>query len=153
METISLIIALVSTVVAVVSVVFSVITYNRTVKHDRKQATLEAYNRLQTEVFDNLNTYTPAQIRTICSDPQSSNYKILSGYLARIEHFCVGVNEEIYDEDIFYAMAHGYFDGHQLKKRIEPLLESKNISNNSQQMYYVNILAVLDWMKKRNNKS
>ena len=61
--------------------------------------------------------------------------------------------EKIYDEDIFYAMAHGYFDGYQLKKRIEPLLEAKNKSNNTQQLYYVNILAVLDWMKKRNNKS
>jgi hypothetical protein len=50
-------------------------------------------------------------------------------------------------------MAHGYFDGYQLKKRIEPLLEAKNKSNNTQQLYYVNILAVLDWMKKRNNKS
>ena len=153
METISLIIALVSVIVAVVSVVFSVITYNRTVKHDRKQATLEAYNRLQSEVFDNLNRYTPAQIRNICEEPTSPEYKTISGYLARIEHFCVGVNERIYDEDIFYVMAHGYFDGYQLKKRIEPLLEAKNKSNNTQQLYYVNILAVLDWMKKRNNKS
>ena len=153
MEIISLIIALISVIVAVVSVVFSVITYNRTVKHDRKQATLEAYNRLQSEVFDNLNRYTPAQIRNICEEPTSPEYKTISGHLARIEHFCVGVNERIYDEDIFYAMAHGYFDGYQLKKRIEPLLEAKNKSNNTQQLYYVNILAVLDWMKKRNNKS
>ena len=153
MEITSLIIAVISVVVAAVSVAFSVVTYKRTVIHDRKQATLEAYNRLQSEVFDNLNTYTPAQIRNICDDPQSPDYKILSGYLARIEHFCVGVNEEIYDEDIFYAMAHGYFDGHQLKKRIKPLLEAKNKSNNSQQLYYVNIFAVLDWMEKKDKKS
>ena len=152
MEIISLIIALVSVVVAVASVIFSVITYNRTVKHDRKQATLEAYNRLQAEVFDNFNKYTPAQIRSICDEPTSPEYKTISGYLARIEHFCIGVNEKIYDEDIFYAMAHGYFDGHQLKKRIEPLLEAKNKSNDSQQLFYVNIFAVLDWMEKRNKK-
>lgn len=130
MEIASLIVALVSGIVAAASVVFSVITYNRTVKHDRKQATLEAYNRLQSEVFDNLNTYTPAQIRNICDEPTSAEYKTISGYLARIEHFCVGVNEKIYDEDIFYAMAHGYFDGYQLKKRIEPLsLHSVTLMN------------------------
>ena len=152
METISLIIALVSVIVAVVSVVFSVITYNRTVKHDRKQATLEAYNRLQSEVFDNLNRYTPAQIRNICEEPTSPEYKTISGYLARIEHFCVGINEKIYDKDVFYAMAHGYFDSHQLKKRIEPLLESKNKSNNTQQLFYTNIFSVLDWMRKKKLK-
>ena len=147
MEIISLIIALVSVVVAVVSVAFSVVTYNRTVTHDRKQATLEAYNRLQTEVFDNLNTYTPAQIRSICDDAISPEYKTLSNYLARIEHFCVGIKEKIYDEKVFYEMAHGYFDSHQLKNRIEPILESKNKNNNSHELFYKHTLSVLKWMK------
>ena len=152
METISLIIAIVSVVVAVISIVFSVVNFNRTVKHDRKKSTLEAYNRLQREVFDNLNRYTPSQIRSICEDPKSAEYKTISGYLARIEHFCVGVNEKIYDEDIFYAIAHGYFDGHQIKKRIEPLLESKNRDSGSQELYYKNIRTVLERMKKRDKK-
>lgn len=152
MEIISLIIASISGIAAAMSVVFSVITYNRTLKHDRKQATLEAYNRLQSEVFDKLNTYTPAQIRNVCDDTKSPEYKILSNYLARIEHFCVGINEKIYDKDVFYAMAHGYFDSHQLKKRIEPLLDSKNKSNNTQQLFYTNIFSVLDWMRKRKLK-
>lgn len=152
MEIISLIIAIISAVVAFASVIVSVVIYNHTVKHDRKQATLEAYNRLQTEVFDKLNMYTPAQIRNICDDSKSPEYKQISGYLARIEHFCVGINEKIYDEDVFYAMAHGYFDSHQLKNRIEPLLDSKNKSNNTQQLFYTNIFSVLDWMRKKKLK-
>lgn len=121
MESISLIIALISAFVAAASMIFTVISYKKTVIHDRKQATLEVYNRLQAEVFDNLNTYSPAEIRDICMDTKSSECKIISGYVARIEHFCVGLNEDIYDKQTFYALAHGYFDGNQLRKRIESL--------------------------------
>lgn len=152
MDIVSIIIAIVSAVVAVVSIVFSVISYRKTVIHNRKQATLDAYNRLQTEVFDNLNTYRPCEIQDIAEDPKSKDYKMISGYLARIEHFCVGINEKIYDEDTFYTLAHGYFDGNQLKKRIEPLLEAKNRSNTTNELFYKNIHIVLQKMDNKSKK-
>lgn len=149
-DIVSISIAIVSAFVAVASMAFSVISYRKTVIHDRKQATLDAYNRLQTEVFDNLNTYKPCEIQDIVEDPKAKDYKVISGYLARIEHFCVGINEKIYDEDTFYALAHGYFDGNQLKNRIEPLLEAKNKSNTTNELFYKNIYTVL---QKMDNKS
>lgn len=137
--------SVVSGVIAITSVVISVITYHNTVVNDRKSATLEAYNRLQAEVFDALNSYTPMEISDICEDRKSAEYKILSGYLARIEHFCIGVNEKIYDKGVFYKMAHGYFDGHILYRRIEPILMSKK---NAEQ-YYSNTYSILEWMNKK----
>ena len=143
-----LIVAIVSGVIAIASALFSVFTYHSTVVHDRKQATLEAYNRLQAEVFDPLNSYTPTEISDICEDTKSVEYKVLSGYLARIEHFCSGVNEKIYDKGVFYKMAHGYFDGHILYRRIEPILMSKK---NAEQ-YYSNTYSVLEQMNKKSTK-
>jgi hypothetical protein len=110
---------------------------------------LEAFNRLQGEVFDKLNTYKPAQICEICSDRKSEQYKTISGLLARIEHFCVGLNQGIYDKGTFYALAHGYFDGHQIRKRIEPIIESKNTNANSTEQFYDDTLSVLKWMEKK----
>jgi hypothetical protein len=55
---------------------------------------LKAYNRLQLEVFDQLNTYSPSEIRDICTDNKSSKYKIISDYLAQI-HFCVELNTKM----------------------------------------------------------
>ena len=153
MESISLIIALISAFVATASMIFTVISYKKTVIHDRKQATLEVYNRLQAEVFDNLNTYSPAEIRDICMDTKSSEYKTISGYVARIEHFCVGLNEDIYDKQTFYALAHGYFDGNQLRKRIEPLIEAENQSNKSKELFYNDTLSILQWMEQYKNKN
>ena len=143
-----LIVAIVSGVIAVASALFSVFTYYNTVLHDRKSATLEAYNRLQAEVFDPLNSYTPMEISDICEDTKSVEYKVLSGYLARIEHFCIGVNEKIYDKGVFYKMAHGYFDGHILYRRIEPILMSKK---NAEQ-YYSNTYSILEQMNKKSTK-
>lgn len=146
METILSIIAI---ALSVISGGFTLYTFYWTAERDRKQATLEAYNRLQAEVFDPINTYSPEEIEEICEDTKSMEYKILSGYLARIEHFCVGVNNKIYDDKVFYSLAHGYFDGHQLRKRIEHLLNAKNTSNFSKELFYVNLYSVWDWMEKK----
>lgn len=138
-------IACISVLLAFASVVYSVVTYKTTVLHDRKQATLDAYNRLQCEVFDRLNSLPPLEIEEICKDTKSEEYKELSGYIARIEHFCIGVNEKIYDKDVFYKLAHGYFDGPILLRRIIPILDSKKNANK----YYANIYDLLEWMDKK----
>lgn len=137
---------------SVASGIFTLYSFLWTNRRDRKESTLEAYNRLQSEVFDNLNTYTPAEIRDICLNSKSAEYKTISGYLARIEHFSVGINENIYDRNTFYALAHGYFDGNQLRKRIEPLIEAKNHSSKTNEVFYNDTISVLQWMDKKSNK-
>lgn len=150
METILSIIAI---ILSVVSGVFSFYTFWWTSRRDRRQATLEAYNRLQSEVFDNLNLYAPADIRDSCIDTKSVEYKTISGYVARIEHFCVGLNKGIYDKSTFYSLAHGYFDGHQIRSRIEPVIESKNQSKNTKEVFYDDTLSVLVWMDNKTKKT
>jgi hypothetical protein len=140
--------SIVALVISVISGGFSLYTFVWTARRDRKQATLEAYNRLQTEVFDAINAYSVEEIEEICNDKKSVEYKILSGYLARIEHFCIGVNSRVYDDEMFYSLAHGYFDGYLLRKRIEPILESKN-SNTGNEIYYINTYSLLQWMDKK----
>ena len=125
-------------VISVLSGVFALYTFFWTVRRDRKQATLDAYNQLQDQAFDKLNLYSPAAIREIAEEPKSEEYKIISGYIARIEHFCVGVNQNIYDRKTVYALAHGYLDGNMLQSRIEPIIEKKHI--NATEDYYENIL-------------
>ena len=147
-----LIISIIAVVISVLSGVFAFYTFFWTAKRDRKQATLEAYNRLQAEVFDTLNTYQPEEIKDICKNTRSEEYKKLSGYLARIEHFCVGINTKIYDEKTFYSLAHGYFDGNQLRRRIEPILVSKNKFNNSDKSYYENTESVIKRMEGKRKK-
>ena len=128
------IITIISAALAVASALFSVFTYYKTVSHDRKQATLEAYNRLQTEVFDKFNLITKKQIKEISDNPRSDEYKNLSKLLARIEHFCVGVNTEIYDVGVVERLGGKYFLGVYEKSR--PLIDKKRDINKTANHYY-----------------
>lgn len=145
METILSIIAI---LISVISGGFALYTFFWTAARDRKQATLDAYNQLQEQALDHLNCYMPAAIKEIAKDRRSEEYKKLSAYVARIEHFCVGVNQKIYDRKTVYELAHGYFDG-GLKIRIEPIIERKNQFDHD---YYANIHKVYAWMEKETKK-
>ena len=149
-DTASLVIAIVSAVLAIVSAGFSCFTYFRNVVHDRRRDTLDAYNTLQNEAFDKLNRIKPTNIREIAENPRSDSYKTVSGYIARIEHFCAGVNLGIYDRKTVYTLAHGYLDGNMILSRINPIIEKKH--RNAEKDYYENIHKVLAWMQKENEK-
>ena len=134
--------------VSLLSSAFALYTFIWTRQRDRKQATLEAYNRLQEQVLDDLNHYMPKDMEEIAKNPRSEAYRRVSTYLARIEHFCVGVNQKIYDRGIVYELAHGYLDG-AIKSRITPLIEKKNRSGHD---YYANIHWVYAWMETEQKK-
>lgn len=149
-DTASLVIAIVSAVLAIASAGFSCFTYFRNVKHDRRRDTLDAYNTLQNEAFDKLNKMKPANIREIAENPKSDAYKTVSGYIARIEHFCAGVNLGIYDRKTVYTLANGYLDGNAIRSRIDPIIKKKH--RHADKDYYENIHKVLAWMEKENEK-
>ena len=86
METIISVIAI---VISVISVCFALYTFIWTVRRDRKQATLEAYNTLQNEAFDKINLYSPSEIQEFIKHPTSKEYNDVAALVARIEHFCV----------------------------------------------------------------
>ena len=146
MELANIIVAAVAAILSLGSLSFSVYTYRKALVHDRKQATLDAYLLLQEQAFDPLNHIMPSEIEEIVMDPRSARYKDLSGYVARIEHFCVGVNRDIYDRDTVYALAHGYIDK-ALTSRLDPILNRKAAL--SGQEYYENIKEVLRWMAEK----
>jgi vacuolar-type H+-ATPase subunit I/STV1 len=52
----------------------------------------------QTEIrqaLDALSRYKIEQVEEIAKNPFSQSYKEIGGYIARIEHFSVGVNQQI----------------------------------------------------------
>ena len=130
--------SIIACVISFVSLAVTLYTFRWTAGRDRKQATLEAYNQLQAQALDHINLYKLSQVREIARDCHSEEFKTLSTYVARIEHFCVGVNQGIYDSEVVYELAHGYFDG-SLKNRIEPIIQRKNQYGED---YYANIHKV-----------
>ena len=122
-------ISMVGTPVAVITFLFSAYQYWQNKRHEKCKETLDAYNMLQKEVFDVLYLkYTRARIKEIAENWRKAEYKEeyhrLGVLLARIEHFCVGVEQGIYDWKIVYELGHGFFDG-TMKAWLSPLVERK----------------------------
>lgn len=128
-------------ILSVFSFFFSLFTYRKTLIHDRRKDTLDAFNVLQEQALDPLQTYTRAQVREIAANPKSEEYKRLSTYLARIEHFCVGVEEKIYDPRTVWQLAEGFLNK-SVYEKLKPIIEQKNRQKN----YYQNFLSVVDRM-------
>lgn len=82
-------------------------------------------------------------------DTSSAEYKRLISCVARVEHFCVGINQGIYDQDVLFEMAAGYLDG-RVYKLIEPIIARRN-SNGKRcegKDFYQNYHKVVQWMKE-----
>ena len=123
MDVVSLIISLLSIALAIFSAVFTWRVHKQAVEHDKKQATLDAINVLQVQVFDELNLYTKSQIEEISKNTRSENYKEITKLMARIEHFCVGVNSDIYSLEIAKRLAGRHFCA--LYEKLSPMIQKK----------------------------
>lgn len=136
-------------VLAATALIVSVFTYQKTVVHDRKRDTLDAFNTLQEQALDFINDYTATEIKAIIDSGSKEMQRKLGKWLARIEHFCVGVNEGIYDKKTVYELAHGYLDLN-IWYKLQPLISKKQ--NGKSEVYYANFEAVVKWMKAESEK-
>ena len=116
--------------------IFSVFTYWSNIVLDRKKTTLEAYNILQEQALDKLQVYMPAQLKSVVKNRRSEEYKLLSSYVARIEHFAVGVNQKIYDLKTVYELSHGFLDG-SIRTRVEIIISRKE--EDTDEKFYQNL--------------
>lgn len=141
----------ISILLSIVSLIFAVFTYYRTLIHDKKKDTLDAYNCLQEQALDKLYSIRPADCKEIALHPRSEAYKEVSRYIARIEHFCVGVKQNIYDKEVVYELAEGFLNG-AIRERIEPIIERKNNRSDTSKDFYENTHFVMDELDKRKSK-
>jgi hypothetical protein len=99
------------------------------IQRDKKQDTLDSFNLLQEQVFDKLNLITYSEITNICKkvdsgsidDETNSKYYELLGYLARLEHFSLGVNTGIYDAKTAERAGTAFLVS--LRKKLLPVIE------------------------------
>ena len=122
-------ISLAAMIISLVSVIVSVAIYLLGIQREKKQDTLDSFNLLQEQVFDKLNLITYAEIADVCKKVESGNiddetnikyYNLLS-YLARLEHFSLGVNTGIYDVKTSERAGTGYLVS--LHKKLLPVIE------------------------------
>ena len=138
-----------SFILALLAAIFSVITYLISVRHDRQKDTIDAYNTLQEQALDHLSIYMPKEIEEISKHLRSEEFKMISHYLARVEHFSVGVRKKVYDQKIVYELASGFLDG-AIWNRLKSMIDSKG------EQYYRNycwLVQQMECVKQKNKDS
>ena len=145
---ISDIVGIVADIATVVALAVGIFQYVRAVRRENRFATLDAYRELQRDALDELNRNSMEEIREALKDKRSEEYVRLGSLLARVEHFCVGINQDIYDFDTFYEVADGYFYGGEkatLYRRLVPIIDRKN--EGAPKDYFQNIHKVWERME------
>lgn len=89
--------------------------------------------------------YSFKQIQEISQDYTSDYYIIMSGLLARIEHFSLGVNTNIYDAELVQRAATRYFI--VIYNKLKPMIEKKQIRSNGIK-YYKEFETLVESVKK-----
>lgn len=133
----------ISLILSFSAIVTSVFQYIHESKRKRCEATINAFDELEESIFGK-SEYEKIDIENVLaihrkaqesSDDPDEEKKIdeewhrLTQYLARIEHFSVGVNCEIYDVNILRRMAKSYL----LKQwdKLLPIIEQKRREKSS----------------------
>lgn len=111
---------MVEIIIALSALIVSFVALKYTKGYNQKKDTLEGFNRLQREVLDHLNGYSEKQINEIVT---KNEHKEITEFLARIEHFAVGVNTGIYRIGIIKRLAGKYFIG--LYAKLESVIKYK----------------------------
>ena len=145
-------IGLPTAVLGVFSAALGVYTYFRDSGRKLCSETMAEYGRLQKEVFDQLNDWTgPDQVAEAADSPGSHGHTEINNALAKIEHFCVGLNRGVYDFETFYQLSHGYFD-YKLQWLLEPLIDKKLNAHGAKEDYYNNLHKVWKRMAERSKR-
>jgi len=95
----------------------------------KKESTLHAFNLNQNEVFDPISKM---DIKSINPDKRE-DWRKLTTLMARIEHFCVGINTGIYDIRIVNKLGGNYMLN--LYNRLLPHINMKESLSSGGQHY------------------
>lgn len=144
----SLITDIITAIFTVIPILFAVYTYRKDVKRKAQQDTIEAYQQLQKEALSHISRLKPSEVRSFADKRTSEEYKQFTEYLMAIECFCIGLDQGIYDFDVFFSLARDYFDDEKgpIRPTIRPMLEVKNRGKNK---YYQSLEKIWNRMEER----
>lgn len=124
---------IITLIISILALVLSLIQFIRDASRQKKEATLNAYNILQDDVFSNLIKIDGAELNPP-PDFRSEKYTKVTGYLSKIEMFSTGINTGVYSIWILNRLGGGFFV--RQYDKLTPIIEKKRIENRSPGKHY-----------------
>lgn len=136
--------------IAVAAFVLSAIQFINDNSRQKCESTLNAYNDLQDDVFTNLNVllseYETKKTSVASLTTGEKDWEDITGYLAKIERFSVGINSKIYSIKVLNRLGGGYFI--RLYNELNPIIIKKREANISKGNHYNEFEVTVKKLKK-----
>lgn len=148
MESMNLLLGFLTFLLALFTLVNGLEEYKKDTKRKAQQDTIDAYIRLQKEVLSQISKLRPKEVKLFCNNTTCEQYKIFTEYLIEIECFCIGLEEGIYDKEVFFSLAKDYFNNKKgaIRPKMEIMIEKKkNLYHNADQ-YFKNLESIWSQM-------
>lgn len=128
----------------------SVIQFVKDNSRQKRESTLNAYSDLQDDVFTNLNIllseYEIEKKKLSSLRTGDKEWEEITGYLAKIERFSVGINSRIYSINVLNRLGGGYFI--RLYRELSPVIEKKRKADKSKGNHYDEFEATVKKLEK-----
>ena len=120
-------------------------------KRKAQQATIEAYQELQSKVLIQIDAISSGDVEAFLTKKGDASYKNFRNLLMQVDCFCVGLNEGIYDFEVFYNLAKNYFNSKKgtLRPPMEKFMDylcEKYHAMEKPNRYYENIYEIWERM-------
>lgn len=144
---------LIAVVISSLALVLSLFQFIRDSSRQKKEATLNAYGELQSNVLSKLNKYSYPMPNF---EYQGNEWKEMTDHLANLERFSVGINTGIYSIWVLNRLGGAYFI-RQFNK-LKPIIDVKRAENIAKGKHYdefektVKMLKVIRWPQEQIEK-
>lgn len=129
-------------IVSVLALGLSILQFFKESSRQKKEATLNAYNVLQNEVFSELKKYDLGNIKK-----GDDGWDDITICLAKIENFAVGINTGIYSLNILNSLGGGFFINQY--EKLLPIISKKREEDKKTKHYNEFETVVNDLRTKR----
>ena len=116
--------------VALLAFILSFLQFIRDASRQKKESTLNAYSKLQKDVFDKLNKLE----FPVHAERGDIKWKACTNYLAKIENFSIGINTGVYSLYILNKLG-GEFFIHEYEK-LSLIIQTKRIEKKIKGNHY-----------------
>lgn len=139
---------IIALVLSAIAAVFSIWSFLLERKRNRREATIHAFEELEKEVFlqDDYESVIAEAKKEAEEHKSDRAWRRGTELLARIEHFCVGVQAKAFDLDTLNRLAGGYFIKQYENWR--PIIEQKRLDDKSMK-HYNEFEDVVNKLKKK----
>lgn len=155
MEKLNTLIAVLAFILSFVSGVVSLFTYFKSLKRQKIIETIEAYRILQADVLDKFVSYSKRDVLDLLetqeypdNDKAKKFYADCRALIAKIEHFAVGVNNDIYDFDTMDKLGGEHLI--YLFKKVKPVIEyTRKNQDQEDRPYYCEFERMIEKLKTK----